>query len=176
MKSTVDEIEQTAAKSAFGRPLVANIYRSLIVEAIVSKALSSQWTWCSADWAPYDFRHVDGTRLEVKQTAAKQSWNSSMPSRAQWDIAPRTGFYDGPIWTKRPGRNADIYVLAMHSLYEGEIDHRDPSQWDFFILPTAALPDIKTLSLGWLKSENRESVTFMNLGQEIEQLRPTADA
>jgi hypothetical protein len=96
---------------------VTNYYRSDVVEAIVSHALPD-WEWCAGDWAAYDFKYPgNGTgdiRLEVKQTSALQSWQSSLPSRAAWDLAARAGYFEGVKWTSSAGRNADIYILAAH--------------------------------------------------------------
>ena len=109
-------VVKKASAFAFGRPLVMNVLRSIIVEAIVSEALSD-WEWCAHDYASYDFRHGDGTRLEVKQSAARQTWSVGRHSRASWDIRPRTGYWnDGIEWVAQPGRNADIYVLAHHPI------------------------------------------------------------
>jgi hypothetical protein len=163
MLATAEDIAQIAAKAAFGSPLVMNTHRAVIVEAIVSTALP-QWEWCSADWAAYDFR-CGSTRLEVKQTAAKQPWhsNSAKRSRPQWDVAARTGYYVGSEWTAEPGRNADIYVLAMHSRFDDAADHRDPAQWTFFVVPAHDLPPAAK-SIGIL-------VTLAELGDAVEGVR-----
>lgn len=139
-------VVKKASEFAFGRPLVMNVLRSIIVEAIVSEALPD-WEWCAHDYASYDFRHADGTRLEVKQSAARQTWSVGRHSRASWDIRPRTGYWkDGIEWVAQPGRNADIYILANHPVIGDEADHRDARQWRFLVIATSDLPDTATLS------------------------------
>lgn len=140
-----------AAHAAFGRPLVNNVLRAILVEAIIHAALgdSDGWEWCSADWAECDFRHRDGIRLEVKQSAALQSWHreGEKPSRPSFDIAERTGYYRGSDWTDAPGRNADIYVFAHHPVTDQTADHREPAQWRFYVVAASALPAQKSISL-----------------------------
>lgn len=48
---TVDEIVARVSNAAFGRPLVTNVLRGQVVEAIVASALEPEWTWCAADYA-----------------------------------------------------------------------------------------------------------------------------
>lgn len=141
-----------AAAEAFGKPLVDNAIRSIISEAIVDAALGEGWTWCSGAWAKCDFLHEDGTRLEVKQSAALQVWHrpGDKPSRGQFDIAPRKGYYDdGSLWVDYIGRNADLYVFAWHPVSDPTVaDHRDPNQWEFFVVPEPLLSrEGKTISL-----------------------------
>ena len=148
--ATRDQIIASAATAIFGKPLVTNIYRSVIVEAIVASALSD-WEWCSSDYAAYDFRRGE-SRLEVKQSAVLQTWSAERLSRPAWDIAPRTGFWvDGAKWVPTPGRNADLYVLGLHAVTDDTADHRDPRQWQFFVIPSKALPDTRTIGLSAAK-------------------------
>jgi hypothetical protein len=147
-----DAIIAAASAAAFGKPLVNNVLRSIISEASVDAALDDGWKWCSGDWAGFDFIHKDGTRLEVKQSAALQSWHSPgrKPSNPKFDIARRTGIWEsGTVWIPTPGRNADLYVFAFHPVADPETaDHRDPMQWEVFVVPESALPRTsKTISL-----------------------------
>jgi hypothetical protein len=68
---TADEIRTKAGEAAFGERLVSNIYRGLVAEVIVGAALGPKWYLCSDDWSAWDFEHIDGCRLEVKQYAAR---------------------------------------------------------------------------------------------------------
>ncbi|MSP02849.1 MAG: hypothetical protein EXR07_17650 [Acetobacteraceae bacterium] len=132
--ATMNEIVAMASAEAFGRRLIQNNLRSIIVEAMVAKALGSAWRWSSADWAPYDFEGPNGIRLEVKQSAAEQTWSTptSKPSKPRYDIAERKGFFvqgpDGSAWTARTGRNADVYVFARNDIVGELADHCDPAQ------------------------------------------------
>jgi hypothetical protein len=147
-----ESIIAAASAEAFGKPLVNNVLRSIISEAIVDAALDDSWKWRSADWAGFDFIHADGTRLEVKQSAALQSWYrlGSKPSKGSFDIARRTGIWEsGTVWIPTPGRNAELYVFAWHPETNPEVaDHRDPDQWQFFVVPEPALSrTARTISL-----------------------------
>lgn len=164
---TVEQTISAATRVLFGKPLVTNVYRAVIVEAIVDAALSD-WSWCSADYASCDFKHPDGRRLEVKQSALKQSWESARVSVPSWDIKPRTGYWkDGVEWISQPGRNADIYVFALHTVTDDTADHRDSYQWVFYVVPTKALPNTKRLSLAALK-KIAQPVPVQQLAQSVE--------
>lgn len=178
--ASADEIVRAATHAAFGKPLVVNVLRSMLVEAMVATALPKPWTWCSTEYASCDFIHADGTRLEVKQSAARQSW-SKQPgrvSRCSFDIAARTGFWsEGDTWIARPGRNAEIYVFAHHPVVDDTADHRRPDQWEFYTVPVTALPAAKTISLSGVRL--LATVTsFQDLATEIEyahlQMQTTA--
>jgi len=160
----------------FGKSLVMNVHRSILVEAMVAEALSDEetsgWTWCSGDYSSHDFRHADGTRLEVKQTALRQSWKMAASPRPRWDISPRTGEWrDGTTWVPGVGRYADIYVFAWHPVVDLSADHRDPAQWRFFVLPTSALPEAKTLSLSRIKDMGVEHLPLEQLAPKVEAIR-----
>jgi len=147
-----ETIITSAAQEAFGKPLVGNAIRSIISEAILNAALGDGWKWASGGWAKCDFIHQDGTCLEVKQSAALQIWHrpGDTPSKGQFDIAPRKGYYDdGSAWVDHIGRNAHIYVFAWHPEINPEVaDHRDPMQWQFFVVPEPLLSrTAKTISL-----------------------------
>jgi hypothetical protein len=118
-----------------------------LVEAVISAALPQEWKWCSEDWAGFDFEHRDGTRLEVKQTAEKQSWeNSSEKKSRSFDIAPRKERWEGAKRILEIGRYAQLYLFAYHPVVDKTADHRVPEQWKFYIVPTVELPDQKTIA------------------------------
>lgn len=126
-----------------------NVLRGHIVEAIVATALTPEWAWCAGDYAAWDFEKANGLRLEVKQSASRQSWASpNQPSACSFDIAHRAGRSDGSNWIAAPARHADIYIFAHHPICDDSADHRDPAQWDFYVVPTHALPMTKRLTLG----------------------------
>ena len=161
------EIVSAARDAAFDKPLITNVFRAVIAEAIVAMALP-QWRWASVDYASCDFVHPDGRRLEVKQSAARQSWSTGKPSRASWDIAPRTGHWtEDARWIPEPGRNADIYVLCHHPVFGDDADHRNPAQWKFYAIRAASLPDTKSLSLAGAE-RLAEPVGFLDLSSAVE--------
>ena len=133
----------------FDQRVMNNVHRSDYVECLVALALGPDcWApWERGwDWAPWDCELESGARLEIKQSAARQSWDreARAPARApRFDIAPRTGYWaqDGSLWVAGLGRPADIYLFAWHGERRKEhVDHRNTGQWRFFVVPERALP------------------------------------
>ncbi len=136
--------------AAFGKPLVNNVLRGSVVETIIAFALEPGWTWCGADYASCDFERADGLRLEVKQSAYRQSWDSAPTAKVRpgFDIRPRKVRWEGSVRIDEAGRFADIYVFAFHGGTDDSADHRDARQWEFYVVPTAALPPYNRIALG----------------------------
>lgn len=147
--SDVDTVVAKVSEAAFGKPLITNVLRGQVVEAIIAMALEQDWTWCSADYASWDFENAAGCRLEVKQSALRQSWatDASVKSVTGFDVAARKGRWEGAKWIAEPGRAAHLYVLAYHGIADDSADHRDPRQWTFFVIPSTALPPVQRLTL-----------------------------
>lgn len=170
---SVDEIARKASDAAFGNPLVMNVWRGHVVEAIIAAALPEPWHWCSSDWASWDFEHPAGIRLEVKQSAARQSWSTGLTkSRSPaFDIAARTGYWDqSGNWIEAHGRAADVYVFAYHPRSDALADHRDPRQWEFYVLRASSLPEQRTVTLQAIKRLS-EPVSFEELRRVVEECR-----
>ena len=170
-----DQIIRRACHSAFGSPLVVNNFRGLIAEAIIAEALQSDWKWVSGDWASWDFKHESGARLEVKQSAALQSWHDGQPKRwsPRFDINDRTGRWEGANWVSEAGRPACIYVFATHSLINAKTaDHRDPRQWNFYIVDERVLPRQKTVGLAGI-ARIADPCDFEGLQKAVETMRLT---
>lgn len=140
----------------YDRQIIMNANRADYVECMVALALGKDWwlPWTRGwDWSPWDCEHSSGARVEIKQAAARQSWDRDAlaPTRTpRFDIAPRTGYWlaDGNQWVDRPGRPADVYVFAWHGEREREhTDHRDADQWRFLVVAEKDLPaDRKTIT------------------------------
>jgi hypothetical protein len=150
---TVAEICAKAAAVKFGEPLVVNTDRGFLVEVIVGEALSSEWRWLARDYGGWDFEHQTRCRLEVKHSAARQTWTSRNASVPSFDIKARTGHWEdaGATWIAAPGRQAQIYIFAHHPVIDDTADHRDAGQWRFYVVPTKLLdqqlPAAKTIHL-----------------------------
>lgn len=176
---------QTALIRRYDTPVMNNVYRSDYVECLVAFALDADWwlTWTRGwDWAAWDCQHPSGARLEVKQAAARQSWDREAlaPRRApRFDIAPRTGYWtqDGNQWVDSPGRPADIYVFAWHDEKRaGYADHRDPDQWCFFVVAEQDLPgNRKQIGLRDLKAL-ASACRIAELKREVESACPAREA
>ena len=144
---------QATLMRRYDTPVMNNVYRADYVECLVAFTLGTDWwlTWVRGwDWAAWDCQHASGARLEVKQAAARQSWDrETLPRRRvpRFDIAPRTGYWtqDGSRWVNSPGRPADLYVFAWHGeSRDGYADHRDANQWLFFVVAEQDLPNNQT--------------------------------
>lgn len=149
---------------------MTNVLRGHVVEAIVAAALEPDWIWCAEDYSSWDFQRPDGLRLEVKQSAARQSWaTSDKPSACSFDIAERKGRWEGAVWIEGAGRAAQIYVLAHHPVADSSADHRDPAQWRFYVIPTDRLPATRRLSLSGAKAL-AEGVGFSSLADAVSRV------
>lgn len=137
----------------------------------MATALEPEWQ-LTGDWGECDLKHPSGLRIQVKQSAARQSWHSlgDRPSLGHFSTAYKTGrFEDDGSWTAERSRNADIFIFAWHPITDNTTDHRDPLQWRFFVIAEKALPDQGSLSLTGLKlltselgyEELRDAVAIM---------------
>jgi hypothetical protein len=168
---TTDDIRAKASALAYGNPLIENSYRGLIAEIIIGEALGSEWRQCSGDWGGWDFEHAAGYRLEVKQSAARQTWAApKKPSPPSFDIKKRTGYYEGTAWISQAGRFAHIYVFAYHPIRDDSADHCDPSQWQFYVVPTTQLPAKDSIGLNGVGLLTA-AVSWSQLAAAVEQVR-----
>ncbi len=146
-KSLKERVFETVL-SRYDRRVMNNIHRAEYVECLVANLLGNAWTlpWTEGwDWAPWDLRHDSGKTLEIKQSAARQSWHREENVRAKpprFDIAPRKGYWTTESdWVDEPGRAADIHVFAWHPETDKKlVDQRNQDQWTFYVLRTKELP------------------------------------
>ena len=143
------------------------------MEEIVAMALEPDWQLCSGDCGACDLVHpASGLRMQVKQSAARQSWHGpdAAATRGQFSIAHKTGRYeDDGSWIEQRSRNADLFVFAWHPRTDPATDHREPDQWRFFVVPETALPPTQSLSLAKLRTLAPES-DFASLSAVIGDL------
>ncbi len=140
---------------------MTNSWRGDYMECMIALVLGDDWIlpWENGeDWASWDIEHRNGARIEVKQSAARQTWHLDYmaPHRyPNFDIAPRTGYWTerGNRWVDSPGRSADIYIIAWHDERAVDIaNHTDPGQWRFYVVASRDLPENqKTIGLRTLK-------------------------
>jgi hypothetical protein len=136
-----------------GAPLLRNSIRGELVEEMVGQALEPEWELCADDWGACDLMQVDGPlRIQVKQSAARQSWHAdgSPRPRPRFSIAYKTGRYDGLTWIAEHSRNAELFIFGWHWIADATADHREPAQWLFYVVPETALPAQASLSLAAL--------------------------
>lgn len=153
----------------FNQPLKENRYRSDYVERLIVEILGDEFELTSSDWAAWDITHNSGLKIEVKQSAARQSWSGDgtipdKPNVGRFDIAERSYVWDKKGWRDQLGRVAGLYIFAWHPIYDPDIaDHRDPRQWTFYVLPSQALPaGQKSIGLRPLQ-QLAEPVTYAEL-------------
>ena len=149
----MNEIAERLAKRLFDTPIIQNQFRSTFVEAMLEPVLEKAgWKYTGDGWSGWDFERDDGARLEVKQSAAIQTWSKArnIVTKGAFDIAGRTGYFfeGGSKWEPTPGRPANVYVFAWNNTE----DHSRPENWMFFVVPTSCLPPQKTISLVKVKT------------------------
>ena len=171
-------VSERLIERVYNQPLISNVERGAYVECMVELALSeSRPPWSLTDtWAAWDLRQDEtGARIEVKQSAALQTWTAGTPGNSPpaFDIAPRTGYFeDGSgSWVEptAPSRFADLYIMAWHSERNPRVaDHRRPDQWQFFVVPEHSLkPGQKRISLNPL-ARLSPPVTFEELPETVD--------
>lgn len=151
-KMSAAEVRAAAAKRHYGDTILGNVERGDIAEEIVAASLDPNWRYHGGVFAGWDFEHRDTkTRLELKQSARLQKWPQPQVRPPRFSIARKTGYYvDGTHWIQLPSpiRLADIYIFAWHGCdSETMCDQADPTQWQFYVVPTAQLPDRNTVTL-----------------------------
>lgn len=125
--------------------LVSNTARGILAEYIVAKALGLGKDDVRIEWNPYDLVTDTGIRIEVKSSAYIQSWDQEGYSKIQFSIKktrtwdPKTNQIDN-----KPTRSSDVYVFALlvHK-DQGTINPMDLSQWEFYVIPTKILNELK---------------------------------
>jgi hypothetical protein len=166
---TIPPIVDRLVHRWFGQPIIRNDLRGELVEEIVATALEPDWQSCSTDWGPCDLiRPADGLRIQVKQSAALQSWTKpdGPTPRPCFSIASKTGRYDGATWIPGSGRNAEIFIFAWHDRTDERADHRDAEQWQFFVVSERDLPDQKSIGLSTLR-RHAEPVLFGAIAHQV---------
>jgi hypothetical protein len=157
VEAMMNETAEWLARHLFDVPVIQNQYRSAFVEALIAPYLkSSGWSYTGDDWKGWDFEHSNGARMEIKQSAAVQTWHrrDGKRTKGQFDIAARSGYFDELAkWTAEPGRCADVYVFAWNGHgHDDGVDHHDQTQWQFYVVPSAMLPEgQQSISLSKLK-------------------------
>ena len=173
---TPDSLRASIANRLFGSNLIQNNLRSEVVEEIISIALPDGWNHCAKDWASWDFEHKDGFCLEIKQSAAKQTWQTTSKTSPRFDIAKRKGFWDGSDWklVTEERRFADAYIFAWHPVLDDTCNHFDASQWEFFVVKEIELPNTKSIALSVIRNIV-EPCKISDLASYIEHIRIRAD-
>ncbi|URW76458.1 hypothetical protein M9980_04360 [Sphingomonas donggukensis] len=161
-------------KRLYDKPLIRNDLRGELVEEMVAIALEPEWVSCGDDWGASDLRHVEsGLRMQVKQSAALQTWHRDGFSKSspRFSIKQKTGSWVASTWTAHIWRNAEIFVFGWHPLSDKDCDHRDPEQWEFYVVEESALPSTQSISLATLKKLS-SATTIDRLRSTVEYMMP----
>jgi hypothetical protein len=178
--STVRTMHATVVRriveNLFEPRVMQNNIRSIYVEYMVAELLGESWRLTSGDWSGWDLEGPGGIRLEVKQSAACQTWAapSGRRSKASFDIKPRNGYWEGGSrWVSQRGRHANVYLFCWHSVEDAATcDQRDPEQWKFYVVASTALPPQASISVGPL-SKLAKAITATELRTHLHALAAT---
>ncbi len=172
-------VSERLVERVYDRALIGNVERGGYVECMIELALSEvlpPWT-LTATWDAWDLEQREtGARIEVKQSAALQTWTGPQRSSAtpSFDIAARSGYYPngGSDWLalEQPQRFADVYIMAWHGATDADlVDHRLPDQWEFYVVCSDDLPaGQKTISLNPLRELATEPCSFDELAERVQ--------
>ena len=150
---TPEEIITRLMSRHFSSRIIQNDFRGIVLEEIVAAALEPDWTLCSEAWSGWDFVNQAGLRLQVKNSAARQSWEGA-PSSGSFKIGAAKGYYRGGTdWVAKPGRHAEVYILSWHPRTDEATDHRNPDQWIFYVINVRDLPEQTTIALSRLERQ-----------------------
>ena len=181
MKPIAKEILDELVIELYGQPIMSNLTRPIYVERLLARLLKGDWRFVGGDWSGWDLENTSTlARIELKQSAARQTWTDGptrigKPTKPIFDIEERTGHFgdNGSTWIKTPGRPADLYVFAWHPGFDPKdaVDHRDPEQWEFYLLPETRLPKgQKTLAPNSLMNLKPVKATQADIAQKVEAL------
>lgn len=66
----------------FGQPILNNVVRGEVVEEMCLMALEPAWRHAGGDYGAWDLEHPKtGLRIQIKQSAARQSWGNRFRRR-----------------------------------------------------------------------------------------------
>jgi hypothetical protein len=172
-KAILDQATRRLIQERYDQPVMSNLVRPDHVEFLISVALGGDWPLVSADGSGWDLQHKDGARLEVKPSAAQQTWTgrASLEGRAtrgSFDVGGRKGCWveGGKQHVAWEGRPADLFVFAWHPVIDpARVDQRDPRPWLFFVVPEPALP-VPQKRLGLALIERREQTSVADVAFE----------
>jgi hypothetical protein len=167
--SSADVINRVTRR-IFGSKILRNDVRGQVVEEIIAMAPEPEWKLCSGDWAAFDLVHATNRlRIQVKQSAARQSWHKGdcPPPNPRFSIATKAGRWeDGDKWIEERSRNAEIFVFAWHPVIDATVDHREPDQWEFYVAAERSLPQQGSISLAAVRRLS-SAVDFDGLARAV---------
>lgn len=167
-------ISATLVRRLFEQPIIHNqLLKEFVKELVLHSLWNYQWKLVDGAAQNWDLEHLNGCCLKVVCSSACQ-------------LRP-TGFVGAqyPVFCigQRPEagsdarQKADLYLFAWHPVPQlRQADHRDPQQWQFFLIPERLLPEKKkTLGLRPVQKTaahyGAEGIPYSALGETIEGWR-----
>ena len=159
-----------------GSDIVTNTNRGILAEYLVAKALGivGQDSY-REQWASYDLETKDGISIEVKSSAYLQSWGQDKLSKPSFGIR-KTLEWDNKLntYSDKSEHQADLYIFALLAHQTKQtVNPLDVSQWEFYVLPTKNLDELKpeqnTITLSSLQKLTK-SVKFLELKSVVGSL------
>ena len=147
---TAETVKLRFFHEAFDRPLLDNTMRGLWCEFMVAEALGADCRAVGFGWHPWDLQIGPATsalpdriRIQLKNSALLQSWNAASGRLSKplfnltWRHRPSYFVRDFPsIPCEDEGFLCDLFILCFHGEARIDVaDHRDPDQWQFYLLP-----------------------------------------
>lgn len=153
--------------------LLINSQRGHLAEYIVAVALGIT-DQKRLEWDPYDLQYGN-LKIEIKSAAYIQGWEQKKFSSISFDIKPtRLLNLENNRYEEEFKRQSDVYVFChLKHIDKNTINPVDPTQWDFYIVPTAFLNkkflEQKRIALSVLSSNNIEPVSFDKIKEQIDK-------
>lgn len=153
--------------------VLSNRNRSVFAEFIVGTALGAVAERPRVEWDAADLTY-QGRRIEVKSSAACQSWHQETASKIAFSIRkaaiwnPSTGKYEG-----EPTRCADVYVFCHHPEEDKlKANILDIPAWDFYVASVCHLnrlyPSAKSISISGVRDLAR-ACKFPHLRRVVDE-------
>lgn len=147
---SVSAIRRRVVDEFLAARLLDNNLRGYWCEAMVAEAIGPACKIVSGGWHAWDLQIGPDAgvfprrlRIQVKNSTRLQSWNvaTGKPSETIFQLTWRRRPYyfarDFPgVPCEETGFMCDLFILCHHPVEIGsDADHRDPEQWEFYLLP-----------------------------------------
>ena len=163
----------------YERKIMDNVERGAYVECMIAEHLGPNWVlaWeMEFDWASWDLQHTPtGARVEIKSSACRQPWHTATKSKAtspRFSVKWPDKYWDGVQYVRIPEGEPiiDLFIFAWHGQrVKGIADHRNPDQWEYYVVHTEHLPQRrKSVGLTWLKA-NAKTCTGEQLAATLQK-------
>lgn len=96
MKPLAQDIVREIVSELYEQKVLSNRMRPLYVERLLARLLGGNWKCVGGDWSGWDLEDAGGLRIEIKQSAARQTWTDGPTRKGNatkpiFDIEERAG-------------------------------------------------------------------------------------